>query len=314
MENINAIPVFVTVVEQKGFAAAARQLGVSKSAVSKRISLLEEHLGARLLHRSTRNISLTEAGELYYARAVDALAAAQEAESAVAQLQGKPKGRLKINVPMTFGRLHIAPLIPKFLKNNPEISIDMIMDDRLVDLVDGGFDLAIRGGRLQDSSLIARKIAPCRNVLAASPGYLDEFGMPENPEDLHHHNCLHYAYFSDQQEWTLEGADGPIKIEASGNFQVNNGDALTVAVLGGCGIGRLTTFAAGDYLRSGELRQVLPEYTLPTQNMYAVYPARQYLPTKTRSFIDFISSEIGGDEPYWDEGLYPSSLSTSNTR
>ncbi|MGG9998480.1 LysR family transcriptional regulator [Pseudovibrio ascidiaceicola] len=314
MEHIGALPVFVAVVEQKGFAAAARQLGVSKSAISKRISLLEEHLGARLLHRTTRNISLTEVGELYYARAVDALTAAQEAESAVAQLQGKPKGRLKINVPMTFGRLHIAPLIPKFLKNNPEISIDMIMDDRRVDLVDGGFDLAIRGGRLQDSSLIARKIAPCRNILAASASYLEEFGVPVIPEDLLHHNCLHYAYFSDQQEWTLEGPDGQVKIEASGNFQVNNGDALTTAVLGGCGIGRLTTFAAGDFLRSGELRQVLPEYTLPTQYMYAVYPNRQYLPTKTRSFIDFISTEIGGDKPYWDEELYSSNLSTSNTR
>ncbi|MES0871085.1 LysR family transcriptional regulator [Pseudovibrio sp. SCP19] len=304
MDQISALPVFVMVVEHQGFAAAARELGVSKSAVSKRITLLEEHLGARLLNRSTRNVSLTEAGELYYARAVDALEAAKEAENAVAQMQGKPKGRLKINVPMTFGRLHIAPLIPKFLKLNPEISVDMIMDDRTVDLVDGGFDLAIRGGRLKDSSLIARKIAPCLNVLAASPQYLEEHGTPATPQDLQAHNCLHYAYFSDQHEWTLEGPERQIRVETSGNYQVNNGDALTTAVLGGCGIGRLTTFVAGEYIRSGALTQVLPNYTLPTQTMYAVYPNRKYLPTKTRVFIDFISEQIGSDRPYWDEGIF----------
>ncbi|GHB43585.1 transcriptional regulator [Pseudovibrio japonicus] len=303
MEHIGALPVFVAVVENKGFAAAGRQLGVSKSAISKRISLLEEYLGARLLNRSTRNISLTEAGEQYYARAVDALAAAQEAEKAVSQLQGKPKGRLKLNAPMTFGRLHIAPLIPKFLKLNPEISIDMIMDDRRVDLIDGGFDLAIRGGRLDDSSLIARKIAPCYNVLAASPKYIEKHGAPTVPEDLHQHNCLHYAYFSDHQEWSLEGPEGVIRVETSGNFQVNNGDALAVAVLGGCGIGRLTTFTAGEYLRSGQLVQILPRYKLPVQTMYAVFPERKYLPSKVRAFIEFISEEIGGDVPYWDEGL-----------
>ncbi len=306
MDQIGALPVFVAVVENHGFASAARYLGVSKSAVSKRITQLEEYLGARLLHRSTRKLSLTVAGERYFARAVEALATIQEAEDAVSELQGKPKGRLKINVPMSFGRLHIAPIIAKFLKLYPDIAIDMIMEDRAVDLVDGGYDLAIRGGTLPDSSLIARKIAPCHNVLVASSKYLKEHSVPNTPDDLHGHNCLHYAYFSDHHEWTLIGPGGPVRISPSGNFQVNNGEALLTAILDGCGIGRTTTFIAGAHILSGELVRVLPKFQLPEQTMYAVWPERKYLPLKVRVFIDFILNEIGEEQPYWDEGIIPS--------
>ena len=303
MDQIGALPIFVAVVKQQGFAPAARHLGISKSAVSKRISNLENHLGARLLHRSTRKISLTEAGERYYARAVEALGMALEAEDAVSALKGKPKGRLKINMPMSFGRLHIMPLIPRFLSLYPEIEIDALMDDRSVDLVDGGFDIGIRGGSLPDSSMIARKIAPCHNVLAASPEYLKIRGVPEKPHDLLKHNCLHYAYYSDQHVWDFQGPEGALKIGASGNFQVNNVEALMTAVLGGCGIARLTTFIASDHLLSGELVRLLPDFRFPEQNMYAIFAERKYMPSKVRVFIDFILDEIGRDQPYWDKGI-----------
>ncbi len=173
MEAFGAIPVFVAVVENGGFSAAARTLGISKSAVSKRINQLEAHLGVRLLHRTTRKLSLTEAGERYFEHASQALAAAGHAEDAVTELQGEPQGQLRINAPMSFGRLHVAPLIPKFLDRCPKLQIDLVMDDRKVDLVAGGFDVAIRAGNLPASTLIARKLAPVRQVLCASPDYID---------------------------------------------------------------------------------------------------------------------------------------------
>ncbi|MRI35138.1 LysR family transcriptional regulator [Endozoicomonas sp. OPT23] len=303
MNQFGALAIFVAVVESNGFAAAARKLGLSKSAVSKRITQLEEHLGVQLLHRSTRKLSLTEAGERYLSRAIEALNAAQEAEDSVFELQGSPKGQLKISVPMSFGRLHIAPLVPEFLSNYPGISINMVMEDRVMDLVGEGFDLAIRGGKLADSSLIARKIAPCHNLLVATPAYLKKHGTPETVSDLHDHNCLHYVYSKDSSEWVLMGRDETVSIQTTGNFLVNNSEALMTAILGNCGIGRLTTFTASEYLKSGELVQVLPDYRLPQQTMYAVYPERKHLPAKVRAFIDFIIDKIGKDKPHWDAGI-----------
>ncbi|PVZ71635.1 LysR family transcriptional regulator [Pelagibaculum spongiae] len=303
MNHLSALAIFVSVVENNGFAAAARNLGVSKSSISKRVTQLEAHLGARLLNRSTRKLSLTEAGECYFAKAVNALAAAQEAEDSVSELQGKPKGCLKITTPMSFGRLYIAPLIAQFLQLYPDIEIDMVMEDSVADLVGGGYDLAIRGGVLPDSSLIARKIAPCHNMLLASADYLNKFGMPKTPADLYQHNCLHYVYFSGAREWTLIGESGPVKVQPTGNYQVNNSEALMTAILGGVGIGRLTTFTASEQIRSGELVRVLPEYSLPQQTMYAVLPERKHLPAKVRVFIDFILDKIGREQPYWDLGV-----------
>ncbi|WP_282608825.1 LysR family transcriptional regulator [Pelagibius sp. Alg239-R121] len=303
MEGIGAIPVFVAVVENGGFAAAARKLGVSKSAVSKRVSQVESRLGVLLLHRSTRRLSLTEAGERYFAHAVEALAAAREAEDAVAQLQSAPQGRLRINTPMSFGRLHIAPLIPAFLKRYPGIEIDMVMEDRVVDLIEGGFDVAIRAGSLPDSALIARKLAPCYNVLCAAPEYIAESGGPSKPSDLLDHNCLHYAYSSDAQEWVFQGHDAATKIQTRGNYHVNNSEALREAVIGGCGIGRLPTFIAGPDIAAGRLVRLLEEYPMPSQIFYAVFPERRHLPAKVRVFVDYAVERFGAERPYWDEGL-----------
>jgi DNA-binding transcriptional LysR family regulator len=300
MEGFGAIPVFVAVVENGGFSAAARTLGISKSAVSKRINQLEAHLGVRLLHRTTRKLSLTEAGERYFEHAAQALTAAGQAEDAVTELQGEPQGNLKISSPMSFGRLHVAPLIPKLLQRHPKLQIDLVMDDRKVDLVAGGFDVAIRAGNLPASTLIARKLAPLRQVLCVSPDYIDRYGRPGTPAELSSHNCVLYSYSSDANEWTLIGESGPETVTVSGSYQVNNSEALLEALREGVGIGRLPTFVAGPDLKTGRLVKLFESYRIPEFTIYAVFPERQYLPAKVRAFLDFAIEYFGGDQPYWD--------------
>jgi len=300
MEGFGAIPVFVAVVENGGFSAAARTLGISKSAVSKRINQLEAHLGVRLLHRTTRKLSLTEAGERYFEHAAQALTAAGQAEDAVTELQGEPQGNLKISSPMSFGRLHVAPLIPKLLQRHPKLQSDLVMDDRKVDLVAGRFDVAIRAGNLPASTLIARKLAPLRQVLCASPDYIDRYDRPGTPAELSSHNCLLYSYSSDANEWTLIGEGGPETVTVSGSYQVNNSEALLEALREGIGIGRLPTFVAGPDLKTGRLVKLFESYSLPDFTLYAVFPERQYLPAKVRAFLDFAIEYFGGDQPYWD--------------
>nr|WP_153767572.1 LysR family transcriptional regulator [Endozoicomonas sp. OPT23] len=295
--------VFVEVVECNGFAAAARKLKVSTSAVSKRVTQLEEYLGARLLHRTTRKISLTEAGERYFSVALEVVAAAQAAEDSVTELQTEPSGILKLATSTSFGRLHIAPLMSEFMKKHPGITVQMMMEDRVIDMVGEGFDLAIRGGDLPDSSMVARRLAPIHNILAASPDYLTEFGTPEKPDDLYQHNCLHYVYYHRGIEWALQKGESVSHIQPAGRFLVNNSEALVETMLRHSGIGRLPTFVASQYLKSGELIQVLPEYCMPEQVMYAVYPERRYLPAKVRVFIEYLIEKIGKDQPYWDEGV-----------
>ena len=303
MDIIGDIPVVIAVAETHGFAAAARQLGVSKSAVSKRISAIEHKLGAQLFHRSTRHIHLTEAGQNFYDHALRAHQAAQDALDSVLALQTSPRGRLKVNVPMAFGRQHVSPLIPKFLKTYPNIELDLMMEDRVVDLYAEGYDLALRGGTLPDSSLVARRIAPIHNVLVAAPHYLDAHGAPTSLEDLAHHNCLQYSISRDFQEWRFRLKDKTQSFRPNGNYRVNNGEALLEAILMGLGIGRLPTFTVGADLRAGKLARVLSQYPIPTQAMYAIYPERRHLPTTVRLFIDFIIEHIGGDTPPWDEQI-----------
>ncbi|WP_444893754.1 LysR family transcriptional regulator [Microbulbifer sp. TRSA001] len=301
METIAAIPIFVTVAETGGFSPAAKLLGISKSAVSKRVTQLELQLGVKLLHRTTRKLSLTEAGEHFYEHARIAYKSAKDAQDAVLQLQGEPRGRLRINAPMSFGRLHLAPLIPVFMKRYPEISIDMVLDDKVVDLVGEGFDIAIRGGDLPDTSLIARKLAPLKSVLCASPAYLKEFGEPTELEQLSAHNCLIFTYSRDVKEWGFIKDNHLHTIEVKGNYQVNNSEALREALLQGVGIGRLPTFVAGPDIEAGKLIPLFEEYQMPAKSIYAVFPERQFMPAKVRAFIDFAIEYFGGDTPYWDQ-------------
>jgi DNA-binding transcriptional LysR family regulator len=300
MNEFSAIPVFVAVVDNGGFSAAARSLGVSKSAVSKRVNQLESHLGVRLLHRTTRKLSLTEAGERYFEHAAQALRAADKAEDAVTELQGEPQGKLKISSPMSFGRLHVAPLIPKFLQRYPKLHIDLVMDDKNIDLVAAGIDVAIRSGDMADSTLIARKLAPLRQVLCASPAYIEHYGMPVIPSELCERNCILFSYSGDANEWTLNKDGQSEAVMVSGSYRVNNSEAILEALREGVGIGRLPTFVAGPDLQAGNLLRVLDSYHIPDHIFYAVFPERQYLPAKVRAFLDFTVEYFGGDQPYWD--------------
>lgn len=292
MNLFSAIPIYVAVVESGGFSNAARKLGISKAAVSKRISQLEDHLGVRLLQRTTRRLYLTEAGERYFEYATKALSAAVDAESAATQMQGKPKGLLRIHTLMSFGNLHIAPLISEFLQQYPDIQIDMVMDDNIVDLMDGNFDIAIRAGDLPDSSLIARKLTELRSVLCASPSYVSHFGKPESPEALLTHNCVFYSYSSRAQEWAFFSEHEPQTVHITGNFQVNNSEALCRVLLDGAGIGRLPSFVANPYIATGQLIPLLENYSMPSKPLYAVFKERLFLPEKVRVFLDFITEKI----------------------
>ncbi|GAA3933895.1 LysR family transcriptional regulator [Litoribacillus peritrichatus] len=288
MDSFGVLEVFVAVIENGSFSGAAKKLEVSKSAVSKRVSQLEVKLGVRLLHRTTRKLSLTEAGQRYFEHALKALSAAKEAEDAVSQMQDLPKGLLRINAPMSFGRLYLSKIVPEFLKTFPDVEISLQLDDKKVDLVAGGYDIAIRVGELADSTLVARKLAPCISRLCASPDYITEYGMPVAPEDLTRHNCVLFSYSSDVNVWSLSNGENHHQVQVSGNYRVNNSEALKEAISQGVGIGRLPLYVSQAAVASGELIPVLPDYQLPEQSFYAVFPERQFLPAKVRVFIDFL--------------------------
>jgi DNA-binding transcriptional LysR family regulator len=300
--RLDDLALFARVVEAGSFSGAARDLGLSKSAVSKRLARLEERLGVRLLHRTTRRLSLSEAGRTLYDHARQAVAAAQAGEEAVARLQERPRGVLTVNAPVSFGSLHLAPVISRFLNRYPEVSVDMTVDDRVLDLVESGFDVAVRIAELPESSLIARRLAPARHVVCAAPAYLERFGEPRDPADLAHHNCLTYAYSRQGPEWPFDGPGGPETVRVGGNLQVNHGDGLRAAAVAGLGVALLPTFIVGDDLRAGRLQPLLPAYRTRELSIYAVYPERRHLPAKVRAFVDFLVETFAG-QPYWDRGL-----------
>ena len=302
MVNFSVIPVFVTVVESGSFSLAGERLGITKSAISKRINQLERDLGVQLIHRSTRRLSLTEAGEQYYDSVRKAFDLASEAEDNITERQNKPSGSLRINAPMAFGRLHLSRLTAAFLKQYPDINVDLMMDDKIVGLVADRFDIAIRIGDLADSSLVARRLAPCRRVLCASPEYVQRFGLPDTPEQLHQHNCLFYSYFQAGSEWGFIGSDSVIKVLPRGNFKANNSEAIREALLAGLGIADMPTFIVGPDLASGSLIPLMSHYRLPEHAIYAVFPERKHLPTKVRVFIDFLLDQLDQNTPYWDAG------------
>lgn len=299
-ETIGAIPAFVAVVEAESFTKAAGRLGLTKSAVSRRIADLEEDLGVQLLHRTTRRLSLTEAGARYFEHARRALTEADAAEDAAAELQQVPRGRLRINTPMSFGRLHVSPAIPIFLQRYPDVQVDVTMEDRVVDLVEGGYDLAIRIGNLPDSSLVGRRLAVSHSVVCAARAYLDAHGEPMTPDALRDHDCLLYAYYSEANEWAFERAGRVERVRVSGSYRVNNSEALRDAVIQGAGVARIPTFIVGPDIAEGRLVQLLCDYRMPSQDIYAVWPERRHMPTKVRVFIDFLTERIGGADPIWD--------------
>ncbi|MFT5755841.1 MAG: DNA-binding transcriptional LysR family regulator [Alteromonadaceae bacterium] len=304
MDIFNSIPIFVAVADNQGFSSAAKALGVSKSAVSKRITQLENQLGARLFHRTTRKLSMTEAGECFYQYAVQANRAGQQAAEAVNELKGEPRGVLKVQLPMTLGQIVISPLIPTFLASHPHLKIDLVLDDRQLNLIENGYDLALRVGSLADSSLIARPLAPLHSVVCVAPNfYLQHKSYLQQPEQLVDINCLTYSYSSNADVWQFNSIANPketIKINVVGNYRVNNSAALRDALLSGVGVGRLPTFVAKQAIQKGELIPLFQDYEMPVKQLYAIYPERNYLPEKVRVFLDFIIDNLGHGKNDWD--------------
>lgn len=302
MDLLTGMRVFTHVVEANSFTAASDRLGLSRAAVSKHIAQLEAHLGGRLLNRTTRRISLTEAGQAYFDRCKQILEDVSDAECVVSGLSTEPRGTLRLNVPMTFGITQVAPLLQRFNARYPRVEIELSLNDRLIDVVEEGYDLVIRIAELQDSNLIARRLATSRHVICASPAYLDRHGRPVTPAELTTHACLRYSYTQHSNEWLLIGADSEQRVRISGPLLTNNGAAICTAAENGLGIAMLPTFIAGQALRKGTLEHVLNGYDCPQLGIYAVYPSNRHLSAKVRAFIDFLDTEFS-DTPHWDKAV-----------
>lgn len=304
MDNLTDVAVFVRVVERGSFTRAADELELSRAVVSKYLTRLEERLGVRLLNRTTRRLSLTEAGAELFAASRGALERIAEAEGAITRLQREPRGTLKINAPMSFGILELASALPEFLRKHPDIQVDLRMDDRQVDLVEEGFDVGVRiTQRMAASSLVARRLATCRQWVCAAPSYLAEHGEPESPEDLSAHNCILYQYASAANVWRFRAPGGrEIAVAVTGNLRANNGIAEREAAVRGVGILLTPSFYVGEELRSGKLVRLLREYSLPELGIHVVYPKRSHVPPKVRVFVEFLARHFGG-RPAWERGL-----------
>lgn len=300
--DLSAMVAFVQVIEGGSFSAASRVLGLTRSAVSRQIAALEDRLGVRLLNRTTRQLSPTEAGSIYYEHCVRILAEAAAAERAVMDLDEEPRGTLRINAPMSFALGHLGPALAEFMALYPALRIDLVLDDRVVDLVAEGFDMAVRIAELPPSTLVARKLALNRRVLCASPAYLARSGIPERPQDLSRHRCLAYTYLATGSDWRFRGRDGPFTIRIDGAFAANNGDVLRDVALAGGGITLSPTFIVGDDLRAGRLVPVLADQVDADTGIYAVYPQTRHLSPKVRALVDFLARRFG-PKPYWDEGI-----------
>lgn len=289
---------FVRVAELGSFVRAAEALGLSKAAVSKQVSALERRLGTRLLHRTTRRLSLTEAGELYLQHAQAAFAEARAAEDAVAGQQRTPQGRLRVTAPMSFGLLHVAPYVASFLERWPQVSVDLQLDDRQLDPVQEGFDLALRLGRLASSSLVARTLAHSRVLLCASPAYLDRAGRPARPDELGAHDCLHFSLAYTGRTWVFERDGETLRVALGARFDVNSSLALKAAAIAGAGIARIPEFAVAEELHDGRLERVLPDWAMPGLDLHAVMPERRFVPAKVRAFVEHLC-EAWRARPGW---------------
>lgn len=300
MDKLETIQAFVAVAESGGFTRAAEKLQMSPQLVSKYIGQLEARLGVRLLNRTTRKVSVTEAGQNYLHQALHVLDAVESMDAEVSNLQGSAQGLLRISAPVSFAIQHITPLLCDFRQAYPSVGIDLQLNDRKVDIVDEGFDIALRIGQLKSSSLIAKHIAPIRMVFCASKAYLEQHGEPQTPQDLASHHILRYSYSEfESQLFGAEWAKASVK-KSLPVFESNNGDVLAKAAIAGQGIALKPTFIVGEALKSGLLMPILREYEPEPLGLYAVYAHRHYMANKVRSFLDFIS-DYYGSPPYWDE-------------
>ncbi|MGL4230435.1 MAG: LysR family transcriptional regulator [Casimicrobium sp.] len=297
MDRFLEMQTFAAVVDSGSFVGATDVLGMSKPAVSRYVNELESRLGVRLLQRTTRRLSLTEEGSVFYARCKELLSALEEAEGEITSRSGEASGLVRINAPLSFGVSHLAALWSEFKSMHPNVSLDVTLGDRVVDLVEEGYDLAIRIARLPSSTLICRKLASTRMVLCASPKYLKRAGKPKHPSELAEHDVLAYSYWSTRDEWQFEGPEGVVAVTTTPRLRTNNGDTCRIGALNHQGIILQPTFLVGEDIKSGKLIEILPQYKSISLDIYAVYPSRKFVSPKVRLLIDFLIDALR--KPSW---------------
>lgn len=286
---------FVRVVEAGSFTAVATEQNTTQPTISRQIASLEEHLGARLLTRTTRALTLTDDGRAFYEHALRALEAVSEAEGIVGRRRGKPSGLLRLATPVVFGRLHIVPRLPAFLARFPDVSVEILMSDSFAGLVEQGIDVAIRVGEVTDPGLIAKRIGIVRRVTVAAPAYLKRHRTPETPADLADHDCIVYTRLATGNRWTFESPTGPITVEVTGRFKADNSEAVREGVLGGLGVAVIPAFAFRDESETGAVRVLLKDYEPRQLPMHAVYASRRFVPLRVRAIIDHLAHEFSLD-------------------
>jgi len=298
IDVVACMRVFTAVVDAGSFTGAADKLDLSRGMATRYVAQLEEHLGVRLLNRTTRRVSLTEAGNDYNERATQVLIMIAEAESSVAQGISVPRGILRVSSSNAFGARHLGLAITEYLQQNPGVQVDVTLNDRVVDLIEEGFDLAIRVAARIDPGLVARRLARARLLVCASPGYLEKYGLPRVPEDLVHHHCLTYAYVN-SNEWRFRRNGVERRVPVSGALRANSGDILRNAATEDLGVTLQPDFLIFEALRERKLVQILADWETDELGIFAVYPNRKFLPPKVRNFIDFLADRFG-PKPYWD--------------
>lgn len=294
MDRFLEMQTFASVVDVGSFVGAAEALGFSKAAVSRHVNELESRLGVRLLHRTTRRLSLTPEGEVFLGRCRELLSSLDEAEAEITSRSTRATGLLRVNVPVTFGIRRLAPLWGAFRDRHPEVRLDITLADRVVDLVEEGYDMAVRVGRLSSSSLVARRLTDTRLLICASPQYLETHGTPSHPDELVEHAVIGYSYWSAGDEWLLEGPDGPVKVRTRAIIHTNNGDTCRSLALAGQGIILQPDFVVGDDVDAGRLVELMPEYRAGELGVHAVYPSRRHIAPKVRALIEFLSERLAG--------------------
>lgn len=298
--DLNGFTVFAKVAELGGFTAAADALGLSKSMVSRQVSALEDQLGVRLLNRTTRRINLTEAGTVVFERAQRIVAEAQEAAEEATCVEGAVRGQLRINAPMSFGISQLGPVMPEFMERYPEINVDLVLNDRRVDLIEEGFDVSLRISALTDSSLIARQLAPVERYIVGAPAYFEKHGVPKRPSDLATHDFMLYTLLARPNQLEMTNAKGEKEqVELKGRFLCNNADAMVGMMLKGMGLVFSPDVLCHEHLKSGKLVRVLEDWSVPPLTLHAIYPHTRHLSAKVRAFVDFTVEKFGPGKAPW---------------
>lgn len=292
MDLLASMKTFVAVADAGSFAAAAARLDVSRAMVSKQVQKLEEHLGTRLLNRTTRRLSLTETGRAFHERSAQIVADVEEAEQIAGQMTRSPRGVLRVSIPLSYGQHRLAPILGAYTQAYPLVQLDIALSDRKVDLVEEGFDVAIRIGALPQSDLIAKKLGAEYSVACAAPAYLARAGTPRAPADLSGHACLGYSLTGTGADWRFASPDGPLVVPIAGPIRADNGDIIRLAAIGGAGIAFQPGFIVDDDLAAGRLVRVLPGWQSAELGVYAVYPSRKHLSAKVRTFVDFLAAAL----------------------